>query len=47
MPALHAKLDQAGVACSLRHDRAGRAWLRFSPHFYNTEAELDTALALL
>jgi len=47
MAELHAKLDQAGVVCSLRHDREGREYLRFSPHFYNTEAELDAALALL
>ena len=47
MAELHAKLDQAGVVCSLRHDREGREYLRFSPHFYNTEEELDTVLALL
>ena len=47
MSELHAKLDQAGVVSSLRHDREGREYLRFSPHFYNTEAELDTALALI
>ena len=47
MSELHAKLDQAGIVSSLRHDREGREYLRFSPHFYNTEAELDTALSLL
>jgi selenocysteine lyase/cysteine desulfurase len=47
MAELHAKLEQAGVVSSLRHDREGREYLRFSPHFYNTEAELDTVLALL
>jgi selenocysteine lyase/cysteine desulfurase len=47
MAELHAKLEKAGVVSSLRHDREGRDYLRFSPHFYNTEAELDTALALL
>ena len=47
MAELHAKLDQAGVVCSLRHDREGRDYLRLSPHFYNTEAELDTVLSLL
>ena len=47
MAELHAKLDLAGVVCSLRHDREGREYLRFSPHFYNTEAELETVLALL
>ena len=33
-------LEEGGVVASLRHDRAGREYLRFSPHFYNTEAEL-------
>ncbi len=47
MAELHARLDEAGVVSSLRHDREGREYLRFSPHFYNTEAELDTALAVL
>lgn len=46
-PELHALLEKAGVTASLRHDREGRAYLRFSPHFYNTEAEIDAALAVL
>ncbi len=29
------------ISPSLRFDRAGRAYLRFSPHFYNTETEMD------
>jgi len=29
------------ISPSLRYDRAGQAFLRFSPHFYNTEAEMD------
>ncbi len=33
-------LEAGGVVASLRHDRAGKEYLRFSPHFYNTEAEL-------
>jgi cysteine desulfurase/selenocysteine lyase len=45
--ALHAKLEAAGVIASLRHDREGRDYLRFSPHYYNTEAELDRAVDLL
>lgn len=44
---LFAKLENAGVTSSLRHDAAGRDYLRLSPHFYNTEAELDYALELL
>jgi selenocysteine lyase/cysteine desulfurase len=44
MAELHTKLDQAGVVSSLRLDREGRDYLRFSPHFYNTEAELESVL---
>lgn len=40
-------LAKNGVAASLRRDRSGTAWLRFSPHFYNTEEELDKVLRLL
>ena len=28
-------------------DRAGRRFIRFSPHFYNTDAELDRAVGLM
>ena len=45
--ALLAALEKAHIVASLRHDRAGRDYLRFSPHFYNTEAELDRAVAVL
>jgi selenocysteine lyase/cysteine desulfurase len=45
--ALFAALEKAGVAASLRHDREGRDYLRFSPHCYNTEAEIDQAVAVL
>ena len=45
--ALHARLAEAGVVCSLRQDRAGASYLRFSPHCYNTEAELDRAVEVL
>lgn len=34
-------LAQHRIFPSLRHDRTGRPLLRFSPHFYNTEAEMD------
>ena len=44
MMVLHAKLAAAGVVASLRTDRAGQRYLRFSPHFYNTAAELGRAL---
>ncbi len=35
------------VTISHRHDRAGRPYLRFSPHFYNTEAEVDRIVELI
>lgn len=35
------------VAVSHRHDRGGRDYLRFSPHFYNTEAEVERVAELV
>ena len=35
------------IAVSHRHDRSGRAYLRFSPHFYNTEKEVDRIAELI
>jgi cysteine desulfurase / selenocysteine lyase len=35
------------VIVSLRHNRQGKAHLRFSPHFYNTEAEIDRIAGLI
>jgi selenocysteine lyase/cysteine desulfurase len=45
--ALFAALEKAKIITSLRYDRAGNDYLRFSPHCYNTETELDTALMVL
>lgn len=54
--ASHAELDVAKlfdhlaahkVIVSHRHDRSGKAYLRFSPHFYNTEAEVDRIVGLI
>jgi cysteine desulfurase/selenocysteine lyase len=45
--ALHQKLTDAGIVTSLRADRKGQRYIRFSPHFYNTDAELNAALELL
>lgn len=47
MPKLHQTLTAEGVICSLRQDRQGTAYLRFSPHFYNTEAELNHVLTAI
>lgn len=47
MGALHARLTANKVVASLRTDRQNRHYLRLSPHYYNTDAELQQALALL
>jgi cysteine desulfurase/selenocysteine lyase len=47
LTALNHKLAEAGVVASLRTDRKGQNYLRFSPHFYNTDAELQCVLELL
>jgi len=44
---LFARLELEGVVASLRFDREGREYLRFSPHFYNTESELTRAAEVL
>lgn len=38
---ISAHLTANNITTSLRHNRAGQPLLRFSPHFYNTEAEMD------
>ena len=47
MAALYKKLADAGIVASLRSDRKGQNYLRFSPHFYNTDAELNQVLSVL
>lgn len=47
MRPLHQRLEEAQVVTSLRSDRSGQAYVRLSPHFYNTEAELHRLLDLL
>lgn len=44
---LHQKLLEAHIITSLRTDRKGQKYIRLSPHFYNTEAELGRVLELL
>jgi cysteine desulfurase / selenocysteine lyase len=46
-PALHETLSRANIVTSVRGDGSGQVYLRFSPHFYNTDAELQRALDLL
>jgi selenocysteine lyase/cysteine desulfurase len=40
-------LAENDVVVSLRVDRANRSWLRVSPHFYNTFAEMERVTELL
>jgi cysteine desulfurase/selenocysteine lyase len=47
MAPLHQKLTAANVIASLRTDRKGQKYIRLSPHFYNTDAELQRVLELL
>jgi selenocysteine lyase/cysteine desulfurase len=47
LTALHQKLSAANVVTSLRADRTGQRYIRLSPHFYNTDAELHRVLAML
>ena len=41
---LHQKLTDAHIITSLRADRKGQKYIRLSPHFYNTDAELGRFL---
>jgi cysteine desulfurase/selenocysteine lyase len=45
--ALWDSLTRNDIVVSLRHDRANGAWLRVSPHFYNTESEITKIAELL
>jgi cysteine desulfurase/selenocysteine lyase len=47
LPALHQKLLDAKIVTSLRVDRKGQRYIRLSPHFYNTDAELQRGLELI
>ena len=47
MPTLHAKLTDANIITSLRANRDGQRYIRLSPHFYNTDAELQRMMELL
>ena len=44
---LFAALEAEGVVASLRATRDGTQWLRFSPHFYNTLAEMERIAGIL
>lgn len=44
---LHQKLEKKEIVASLRFARNGQNYLRFSPHFYNTDGELEEVLRCL
>jgi cysteine desulfurase/selenocysteine lyase len=41
------EMQKRRISVSLRWDRQEKAWIRFSPHFYNTEDELREAVGAL
>ena len=47
MREVHQRLEADGIVTSLRLDRQGQAYIRLSPHFYNTDEELRRVVALL
>jgi cysteine desulfurase/selenocysteine lyase len=47
MEAVFERLAAAHIVCSYRQDRETRHYIRFSPHFYNTELEVDQVLRVL
>lgn len=44
LPILFKELDKKGIVLSLRDDPDGNKCIRISPHFYNTEDEIDFLL---
>ena len=44
---LFQSLELAGISVSCRKTRAHGSWLRFSPHYYNTPAEINRVLDVL
>lgn len=44
---LFAALESNKITASLRRERVSGNWLRFSPHFYNTKAEMDKVISVL
>lgn len=44
---LFSALEKARITASLREDRMGTGWLRFSPHCYNTREEIDRVVDVL
>jgi len=44
---LHGRLENNGIVTSYRKNRAGDSLLRISPHFYNTEQEIERVVELM
>jgi selenocysteine lyase/cysteine desulfurase len=44
---VHRALKEADIVVSLRSTRDGRDWIRVSPHYYNTMAELERLIEAL
>jgi len=44
---LHQRLLDARIVTSLRSDRSGQKYIRLSPHFYNTDAELQRTMEMM
>lgn len=47
MKSLFKKLEADRITASFRHDRSGTPYIRFSPHFYNTEEEIEATVRAL
>jgi cysteine desulfurase/selenocysteine lyase len=47
LAALHQKLSDANISTLLRTDRKGQHYIRLSPHFYNTDAELQRVVEMV
>ena len=47
LAALHEKLSTANILTSLRTDRKGQKYIRLSPHFYNTDTELQRVVEMV
>jgi cysteine desulfurase/selenocysteine lyase len=47
LKAVHETLEKNKIIASLRSNRTGQQFIRISPHFYNTDAELHRFLELL
>jgi cysteine desulfurase/selenocysteine lyase len=47
LAALHQALSDANIITSLRADRSGQKYIRLSPHFYNSDAELERTIEMI